>query len=672
MKMTVLRTAMLGAATVIAAIPAVTPIDQAAEAQTAPQKTLPVFSGEDVERGVIYKSADDAYYLMFQNNGDLAVYPMQGGIVPIWSVQRTGVDTKRAARVEMRADGQLVMTDAAGNILWAPVGNDAKPMSALVIIGGELKILTPAAGNPASWSMNERGPALAMGGAAAPGARTGAPTVTGRGYRSGQVKPAPSAPAASPPAPPAPPPSPPASGGGWSFWSAAPAPGPAPSTPAPPPPPPAPPPPSPPAASGGGWSFWSAVPSPGPAPSTAAPPPAPTAPPPTPPAASSSGGFFSTPAAPPPPPASPAPPPPPPPPAPLPPPPLKTVTSTALMTPGQTLAKGQSLNAASGKHKLELAGDGNLIVRPTGGGYVWGLDRVIKNLNQNDRLVFQPDGSLVTLDSAGNVVWTAPLSRKDANGTVVISDAGALQVLAKDGSILWSSDGNTNQVIDISGPARVTPCTPDSGWSKCIQLREPSLKIMGTSRASDSAMNMVANLYDDLIHRFASRYPRSNYNNTKVFMTNGESAAELRTLPPIMNWRVGAQGTSSNDFLRGAGGKEEVWITEQMICKQGTATRNANPSFPKDNENRTFDQVIHEFAHSIAMQYDFEKDLPKIYAGVSAASPIEAFPQSVQGMFGAPGFLWEAGNPRRTPKTEALLNGLFTSSVTYSCNGYRP
>jgi len=100
-----------------------------------------------------------------------------------------------------------------------------------------------------------------------------------------------------------------------------------------------------------------------------------------------------------------------------------------------------------------------------------------------------------------------------------------------------------------------------------------------------------------------------------------------------------------------------------MICKEGIVTRNedfaAGRAATGDNAYRSFDQVIHEMAHSIDSRYKLmDTRLRRAYQG----DPTEQFPQGVQAWFGAP--VREFGAQERV-----LLQDLFTARATFSCEG---
>lgn len=67
-------------------------------------------------------------------------------------------------------------------------------------------------------------------------------------------------------------------------------------------------------------------------------------------------------------------------------------------------------------------------------------------------------------------------------------------------------------------------------------------------------------------------------------------------------WPSTGDWKKTGDFLRGGASPDFLWISEQMMCKTGVATRNATKA-NTDNAVRTVDQVVHEFGHSIDYNY---------------------------------------------------------------------
>lgn len=341
--------------------------------------------------------------------------------------------------------------------------------------------------------------------------------------------------------------------------------------------------------------------------------------------------------------------------------PSPVAATKSLIPAGTDLKKGVKYPSSSGNHYLILQNDGNLIVKTKNDGYVWGLDQLKKN--SADRVELGQDGSLVAYDKQCKAIWS-PQAKRDPNAKLNVTFNGALQMVAGNGEILWSSDGNLSPTIMVFAmKPNVKPCAPEPGWAKCIELADPTIQIMGTSAVSQSAINGVANVYTEITKRFGAKYPKSKFNGFKIYMTNGEPWSALSKLSAInLPQYVGQRYEMTGDFLRGFGGPDALWITEQMLCKEGVKTRNADGRV-KDNTPRTFDQVVHEFGHSIDFKYIPDQTLNMFR--ISNLTSVESFPYTIQFWFGTPGGTIPANQ-------EAILKELFTSRATFSCEGYKP
>ena len=95
-----------------------------------------------------------------------------------------------------------------------------------------------------------------------------------------------------------------------------------------------------------------------------------------------------------------------------------------------------------------------------------------------------------------------------------------------------------------------------------------------------------------------------------------------------------------------------------MICKTGVKTRAAIGK--RDTATRTFDQVVHEFAHSIDGKF-IENEIIETFAGSAPSAEMFAF--AVQRWFQAPGGSIPA-------EQEARLRKIFTSRASFSPEGY--
>lgn len=206
------------------------------------------------------------------------------------------------------------------------------------------------------------------------------------------------------------------------------------------------------------------------------------------------------------------------------------------------------------------------------------------------------------------------------------------------------------------------PCSPEPGWAKCLELPAPAMKIFASKAVSQSALNGVANVYAEMTQRFrAAKYPLNKLDGYKVYITNGEPWAVLSKLNPVGTMWPDQTGPMSGNFLRGGSGGDYLWIEEQMICKRGVKTRNADGT--PDDEERTFDQVVHEFAHTIDSKYIPDQSVNLF--GKTDFPAVEGFAWGIQHWFGTPG-------GTLSPRQEAVLKDIFTSRTTFSCEGYKP
>ena len=206
-------------------------------------------------------------------------------------------------------------------------------------------------------------------------------------------------------------------------------------------------------------------------------------------------------------------------------------------------------------------------------------------------------------------------------------------------------------------------CEPEPGWTTCVEMASPSIKIFTSRLASASAINGVVNTYTEMTKRLSEKYPKDKFNGYKVYLTNGEPWQELSKISPVGTLWPDQTGKMSGDYLRGGTTKDYLWIDEQMMCKTGVRTRN-EAGMP-DNDKRALDQVVHEFAHAIAYRFDLDKTVNENFSSNPGFPATEQFPWSIQYWFGTP-----AG--RMVPKEEAVIKEIFSSRVSLTCEGYKP
>lgn len=211
-------------------------------------------------------------------------------------------------------------------------------------------------------------------------------------------------------------------------------------------------------------------------------------------------------------------------------------------------------------------------------------------------------------------------------------------------------------------------CMPATGWAYCRKLDEPKITIMGASTVSQSALDMVEKVYTEMTSRFTDAYPKNKMDNFVVYLTNKGPWTEVSKLEPVGSmWLDRKTGLNEGDELRGGASNDYLWIDEQMICKRGVQTRRDNyaagtrPTQDDDIE-RTFDQVVHEFAHSIDARNGLRDRIKREFPG---DRPEEQFAAAVQSKFGAP-------KRDLTAAQTAFLAEIFKSDTTFSCTDYKP
>jgi LysM repeat protein len=100
---------------------------------------------------------------------------------------------------------------------------------------------------------------------------------------------------------------------------------------------------------------------------------------------------------------------------------------------GSSLAAGQELTSADGKHKLSMQSDGNLVLS-TGGTPVWSTETDGSGAHRAD---MQADGNFVLYKESGDAVWSTETSGHSGARLVLGNDRGL--ALGNGGSNLWSS-----------------------------------------------------------------------------------------------------------------------------------------------------------------------------------------------------------------------------------------
>lgn len=113
-------------------------------------------------------------------------------------------------------------------------------------------------------------------------------------------------------------------------------------------------------------------------------------------------------------------------------------------TPGQTLAKGQSLQSRNGKYTLKLQDDGNLVLSGAAGQAVWMTGLVTPAAH---RLVLSPAGHLELVDAAGGLIWRASGEATEPQRNSDEPDYEVGDVLTRPGASI--NFGHKGSVLDV-------------------------------------------------------------------------------------------------------------------------------------------------------------------------------------------------------------------------------
>ena len=325
------------------------------------------------------------------------------------------------------------------------------------------------------------------------------------------------------------------------------------------------------------------------------------------------------------------------------------------------LARGHRY--ATSDHALVFGADGDLTVTTRDGVSVWSLRGTGVDVGRIARVSLQADGNLAAYDASGGWVWSALHRAPDPTARLQIAPGGALQLASDARGLLWSSDGSAAEPVP---PVATEPCAPAEGWPQCRALASPEISVYGTAAASPAVMDRVVEIYGAITGRLGPAYPASRMDGYRVYLTAGEPWAELEPLAPI-GFMMGIEnGVNRGDELRGGTSPDYLWISQQMVCTSGVETRNAayreGRRRAPDTEARTYDQVVHEFAHALDFRYGLRDRIGSLYTPREAAAfpPEERFAWAVQHWFSVP-----AGQP--LAKERALLEELFAGRTTFPC-----
>jgi hypothetical protein len=197
----------------------------------------------------------------------------------------------------------------------------------------------------------------------------------------------------------------------------------------------------------------------------------------------------------------------------------------------------------------------------------------------------------------------------------------------------------TDLIVQIDVIANLD-CMPFDNWGHCRLTHDAknqaTLRIVGSQQVTDAVLDQLAEVYaivlgtmkphtaDYEVNGVIEKRPHqlSDMMGVVAYVTNGEDEQWLKQTYP-MDSRFAEDPNS----FRGGASKDIFWISEQLICKTGIATK------PSDTITRTYDQVIHEFAHVVDNNYELSSEVVAKFRAAGEAQ--ENFAGAVQSHFNA-------------------------------------
>jgi hypothetical protein len=337
---------------------------------------------------------------------------------------------------------------------------------------------------------------------------------------------------------------------------------------------------------------------------------------------------------------------------------------------GQMLEKNKTYRRR-GNHPytVRFGDNGDLVIAHFDGDVRWRLSDIFKGYAKGDSFRLEKDGTLAIRDKAGEVIWSAPPAVRNPQANLQLSWTGVLQLVESNQNILWSSTGILTNEVDVFAQATGTcPGKAPGVYNKCVTLTSPKITIMGSRLTSYSAMKGVAGVYQQMFDALRSAYPKKTFDGFTVYLTKGEPISEIKNWWPVGDAQPDISGENGADFLRGAANDDYLWLDEQMICKAGVVTRNdlaRKQGTPLDNKARSFDQVVHEMAHSMERRYPSFKASNDIPFSDHPMERVEGLANGMQNWFGVGGELSER-------QYKHLADNVFTRRVAFRCDNYDP
>jgi hypothetical protein len=203
-------------------------------------------------------------------------------------------------------------------------------------------------------------------------------------------------------------------------------------------------------------------------------------------------------------------------------------------------------------------------------------------------------------------------------------------------------------------PERIKAVYGDTSHNAYVQ-RYPKfagalgMDYVATESVSDWAVVMARTVLTNLLLTFKNRRNIEKFKGYRILIVgdgDGDEAVNYPDInfPEFKEWRGGTNFGVAR-------------VTKEMMCRTGITHR------PDDTTYRKYDQVIHEFGHTIDMRLDLKAELTEVQGGTYDA---ESFPWWVQSWFNC-AMIWgpngtRSGFSTSRPKEATFVKTLFLAN----------
>lgn len=126
---------------------------------------------------------------------------------------------------------------------------------------------------------------------------------------------------------------------------------------------------------------------------------------------------------------------------------------------------------------------------------------------------------------------------------------------------------------------------------------------VATASVSDWALAMARTVLSNILLTLRDRSQIERFRHYRILIVGDGDGVEANQYPDIIH--------KNPEFQKYRGGTDQLVarITEEMMCRTGIT------HLPKDTEYRKYDQVVHEFGHSIHKRFHNEDEIKKLQGG---------------------------------------------------------